>query len=94
MITLVWGTGFKRSFKRALRSRPDLRERIEYTLRLLSEDPFQSVLHTHKLKGELEGSWACTVDFDCRIVFEFVQNPKTGDEEIQLEAVGTHDEVY
>ena len=42
----------------------------------------------------MAGSLACTVDFEYRIVFEFVQNPKTGEEEILLEAIGTHEEVY
>jgi len=52
------------------------------------------LLHTHKLKGDLAGSWACTVDFEYRIVFEFVPDGKTQKEVILLEAVGTHDEVY
>jgi len=42
----------------------------------------------------MTGSLACTVDFEYRIVFEFVPNPKTGEEEILLEAIGTHEEVY
>jgi len=51
-------------------------------------------LHSHKLKGELAGAWACTVDYDNRILFEFVENPQPGDEEILLLTMGTHDEVY
>jgi mRNA-degrading endonuclease YafQ of YafQ-DinJ toxin-antitoxin module len=70
------------------------RERIEHALRLLSKDPFHATLHTHKLKGDMARSLACTVDFEYRIVFEFVPNPKTGEEEILLEAIGTHEEVY
>jgi mRNA-degrading endonuclease YafQ of YafQ-DinJ toxin-antitoxin module len=42
----------------------------------------------------LAGSWACTVDFEYRIVFEFVLDPKTQEDIILLEAVGTHNEVY
>lgn len=94
MITVVWSPGFSRSCKRTLRRRPDLREKIENALRLLSKDPFHTTLHTHKLKGDMAGSLACTVDFEYRIVFEFVPNPKTGEEEILLEAIGTHEEVY
>ncbi len=52
------------------------------------------VLRTHKLKGELSSTWACTVEYDCRIVFEFVKSPVTGEEEILLIDIGTHDEVY
>jgi addiction module RelE/StbE family toxin len=91
---LVWSPGFKRSFKRSVRSKPDLLPKIEQALNLLVEDPFHPMLHTHKLKGNLAGSWACTVDFEYRIVFEFVLDSENEEEMILLEAVGTHDEVY
>ncbi|MGV8175205.1 MAG: type II toxin-antitoxin system YafQ family toxin [Methanothrix sp.] len=94
MNTLVWSPGFKRSFKRSIRRRPDLQEKIENALKLLSDNPYHPVLHTHKLKGDLAGSWACTVDFEYRIVFEFVRDSKTQEEIIMLDAIGTHDEVY
>jgi mRNA-degrading endonuclease YafQ of YafQ-DinJ toxin-antitoxin module len=34
------------------------------------------------------------VDYDNRILFEFVQNPESDEEEILLLTLGTHDEVY
>jgi len=68
--------------------------RIEQALRQLAVGPFAPGLHTHKLKGQLAGTWACTARYDCRIVFEFVLNPESGEEEILLVDVGTHDEVY
>jgi mRNA-degrading endonuclease YafQ of YafQ-DinJ toxin-antitoxin module len=83
-----------RAFKRALRRQPDLRERVERTLKLLAEEPFHPRLHSHKLKGELAGAWACTVDYDTRILFEFVRNLESGEEEILLLTMGTHEEVY
>jgi mRNA interferase YafQ len=92
--TLLWSPGFKRSFKRSVRRKPELKDKIEHALNLLIENPFNPVLHTHKLKGDLAGSWACTIDFEYRIVFEFVKDSETGEEMILLEAVGTHDEVY
>ena len=52
------------------------------------------LLHTHKLNGDLAGSWACTVDFEYRIVFEFVPDAKAQEEVILHEAVGAHNEVY
>jgi addiction module RelE/StbE family toxin len=92
--TLVWSLGFKRTFKRSIRRRPDLQDKIEHALELLVNDAHHPTLHTHKLKGDLAGSWACTVDFEYRIVFEFVRDSETQEEIILLEAVGTHDEVY
>jgi mRNA interferase YafQ len=92
--TLVWSPAFVRAFKRAVRRQPELRARVERTLQQLVEDPFHHTLHSHKLKGTLAGAWACTVDYDNRILFEFVQNPESGEEEILLLTMGTHDEVY
>jgi len=71
-----------------------LKEFVERALRYLAEDPYHPTLHSHKLKGELAGIWACTVDYDNRILFEFVRNQDTGEDEIFLLAIGSHDEVY
>ena len=76
------------------RRHPEMKDKIEDVLRQLAEDPFHPSLHSHKLKGELAGVWACTVDYDNRILFEFVHNPDTEEDEILLLTMGTHDEVY
>lgn len=72
----------------------ELQARIEERLTLLAVDPFDPQLQTHKLKGKLAGAWACSVEYDCRIVFNFVRNLESGEEEILLMDIGTHDEVY
>lgn len=54
--------------------------------------PFIRHVRTHKLKGSLEGSWACSVAYDVRIVFEFVQHGEN--DAILLEAIGSHNEIY
>jgi len=69
-----------------------LAEDIKAALEFLSEDAYDSRLRTHKLKGKLEGSWACSAGYDLRIIFSFVEHE--GAEAILLETVGTHDEVY
>ncbi|MBD2162944.1 type II toxin-antitoxin system mRNA interferase toxin, RelE/StbE family [Calothrix membranacea FACHB-236] len=94
MKTLVLTSSFKRAFKRLVRRKPELQERIQERLALLAVDPFDPLLQTHKLKGKLSGAWACSVEYDCRIVFNFVENPESGEEEILLIDIGTHDEVY
>ncbi len=75
-----------------VKKHPPLVEDIHATLVLLSEDAFHSQLRTHKLKGKLAGSWACSVGYDLRIVFSFVEHE--GTEAILLETIGTHEEVY
>lgn len=94
MRTLVFSSSFKREFKAIIRRRPELKQRIEDRLRVLANDPFDPSLRTHKLKGKLAGSWSCTVEYDCRIVFDFVKNENSGEEEILLIDIGSHDEVY
>lgn len=94
MKKLIYANAFRRSLKKNILQKPDLRSRIENALRLLSENPFNPSLHSHKLKGKLAPLWACTVDYDFRILFMFMPNPDTGEEAILLVSIGTHKEVY
>jgi addiction module RelE/StbE family toxin len=94
MRPLVWTPAFLRALRRRTRHQPELREAIRQTLRQLADDPFHPTLRTHKLTGQLSGVWACRVDYDLRVLFEFAQNEHTGTEEILLLTVGSHDEVY
>ena len=64
MRTLIWSNAFIRAFKRTIRKHPDSRRDIENTLRLLVKYPFAAQLETHKLKGKLAGSWACSAGYD------------------------------
>ena len=94
MRALIWSNAFTRSFKRWMRKRPNLDNDIAEALRLLAVDPFVLQLETHKLKGKLSGSWACSAGYDLRIIFDFVKVEKGGEDDIFLLAIGTHDEVY
>jgi len=94
MTNLMLSSSFKRAFKTIIKRRPDLKTKIENKLRLISEDPYSPILRTHKLKGKLSGAWACSIEYDCRIVFSFEKNQETLEEEINLIDIGTHDEVY
>jgi len=62
--------------------------------RWMRKHPFAPQLETHKLKGKLSGSWACSAGYDLRIVFDFVKAEKDSVGNILLLAIGTHDEVY
>jgi addiction module RelE/StbE family toxin len=94
MRTLIWGKTFIRAFKRTLKKHPELKKDIEETLKLLEKDPFNIQLETHKLKGKLSGSWACSAGYDLRIVFDFVKNAENKEDDILLIEIGTHEEVY
>ena len=93
MRKLTWGSSFRRALKRQVRNQPVLKQRILSTLAQLVEDPFHPQLKTHKLRGQLEGLWACWVEWDCRIIFAFEPNPPEEDSIVLID-IGTHDEVY
>ena len=91
---VVWSAGFTRSVKRLQRQSPNLKNPIAQALAQLETDPFHSSLRTHKLKGDLSNCYVCSVTYSDRIVFKFVMNPDSKEEEVLLLAIGSHDEVY
>ena len=94
MRILVWDNNFKRAFKRVVRKNPRLEDKIFEVLELLVDEPLASALKAHKLKGDLDGLWACWVEYDCRIIYTFQPNPESGEDMIVLIDIGSHDEVY
>lgn len=53
---------------------------------IFRKNPFDKSLRTHKLKGELAGFWSFSINFSCRIIFDF-KDEKT----IRFYYVGDHD---
>ena len=89
---LLRSSAFVRAAQRMLRRNPGAAQDVQAALELLADDAFHPQLRTHKLRGKLEGSWACSAGYDLRIVFRFVHYE--GAEAILLETVGTHEDVY
>jgi len=85
---------FKRSFKRLINKNQQLQDKVLSVLELLGNDPFAPSLKSHKLTGQLNGLWSCTVAYDCRILFSFKKDEMTGDDLIVLIDIGSYDEVY
>jgi addiction module RelE/StbE family toxin len=83
---------FLRSAQRLARKNPDFQEDLRFALNLLSTNALDPRLKSHKLKGRLKGSWACSAGYDLRIIFQYVQHKNR--EVILLEAAGTRDEIY
>ena len=91
---LVWSAKFTRAVKKLARRKPAFLEDLEAALQQLETNPHHPALRTHKLGGDLEGSWACSAGYDFRVVFAFARNAKSREAEILLLSLGTHDEVY
>lgn len=89
---LLRSSAFVRAARKLVKRNPGIADTLRSTLELLSEDAFHPRLRTHKLKGPLADSWACSAGYDLRLVFTFVESE--GNEAILLQTVGTHEEVY
>lgn len=48
-----------------------IKKRAEIKESTFRKNPFDSRLRTHKLSGKFENLWSFSVDYDCRIIFEF-----------------------
>ena len=94
MRELVLTPRFERAFRRLTAKNPALQSQIEATLRRMADNLTDPRLKTHHLSGHLAGLHACSVAYDCRIVFSKQKHPNTGVETLVLINIGTHEEVY
>jgi mRNA-degrading endonuclease YafQ of YafQ-DinJ toxin-antitoxin module len=74
--------------RRARKLREPQAVMLRAALRRFALDPRDPILRTHKLKGELAGYWAFSVQDDLRVLFRW-----DGDVAF-LVNIGSHDEVY
>jgi len=86
---------FAKSFSKALRKKTILRPEFELLfwskVEFFIRDPFDPILKTHKLSGQLRGFWSFSLEYDCRVVFYFTDDkPKKA---VFID-IGTHNEVY
>ena len=89
MTRLIWGSSFKKAYRKTIKNNPHLKERFQKVIKTFEKDPFHPSLKTHKLSGKLKGLWAFVVEYNCRVVFQFLEE---GD--VLLIDIGKHDEVY
>ena len=81
-------TASRRFLRKAKKLREPQASMLRAALRRFAADPRDPVLRTHKLKGDLDGYWAFTVDDDLRVLVRWA-----GDE-VFLVNLGSHDQVY
>lgn len=83
---------FKRKIAKLISSNSQLQEKLFDVYQMMAADLNNPKLKTHKLKGELEEYWACSLTYNIRIIFTFTTHE--GEKIIELLTVGGHDEVY
>ncbi len=74
---------FEKSFRRLLVDIQDIADKKDLLFR---QDAFDPRLRTHKLRGELEGYWAYSVNWHYRVLFRFLN-----ENEVVYYDIGTHD---
>jgi addiction module RelE/StbE family toxin len=79
---------FSVRLKKFLRYHSELENNINRTLKLLIENVHDVNLKTHKLHGKMNTSYACSINYNYRIIFSFDNNC------IYLESIGSHEDVY
>ena len=71
---LIISSAFQRTAKRLSTKGVLTRKAFFEALHLLEHDIAHPRLKTHKLKGEFDGHWACSLGYDLRIIFRLVEN--------------------
>jgi len=85
---IEYSPGYLRQAKKTARKYPHLRKSYTELLDKLSNNPFDPALHTHPLKGAMEGKYACSLTYELRVVFKLYDNI------VRLLGIGSHDEIY
>lgn len=80
---------FDRAYKKRIRGNKELEIRFAERLHRFMENPRDPSLHVHKLSHDLTGLFAFKIDYDCRVVFEYIDP----DHALFVD-IGTHDQVY
>jgi mRNA interferase YafQ len=88
MRTVKTSANFNKVFLKKCIKDSLLKNQVYRTMKDLSEDIFKMSLKTHKLSGKLDNFYSARVNFNWRVIFTF------DDENIYLDSVGSHDEIY
>lgn len=90
MYQIVEKGNFSKTAKKFFKKHPKLADKFKITICKMAEDPFDTSLKMHKLKGKLKDYYAISLTYEFRIVLEIIIIDNT----IYLIDIGTHDEVY
>ena len=84
-MNIYYSSKFAKEYRRLPRKIKLLAEKKEIIFR---KDPYDPSLKTHKLTGRLKDYYSLSIDYQYRIVFEFVKK-----DTVWFHSVGTH-EIY
>lgn len=90
MYSISTSKKFEKKLKKLYKYNKELYLKIKELITTLAENPLNPILKSHKLSGILNGLFAISCGYDCRIIYEIDNTRKT----IILIDFGTHDNVY
>ena len=73
-----------------LKAHPNMRDKYEKMLMLVSINPYHPSLRLHKLQGNLKEFYSVSLDLQYRIILDFIIT----ENEIILLDISSHDDVY
>ena len=76
--------------KKFFKKHNDKKDKFKELISKLEFDPFNPSLNTHKLKGKLKDFYACSLDYEYRIILSIV----IIDDVVYLVDIGKHSDVY
>ena len=79
---IIYSPRFLKDYRRLDKPKKQKAEAKEIIFR---KNPFDKRLKTHKLTGKFENLWSFSVDYDCRITFEF-----KSEKAVIFHAIGGH----
>jgi len=79
---------YSSEFKKKVKKYSHLKKTIIQRINLFKKNPFDLRLKTHKLSGELKDYWSFSINYNIRILFEFISDRKVG-----FVDIGSH-EIY
>jgi len=79
---IIYSPQFVKDYKRLS---SQLKLKAEVKEKIFCSNPFDGRLKTHKLSGKLRDFWSFSIDYDCRIIFEF-----KSEKVIIFHAIGGH----
>ena len=88
MIEFIWDESFKRKYKKLTHYDSNFKSIFWKKFKKFSENPNAPTFKTHKLSGKLSNCYSATFEYDCRIIFQYIDSNT-----ILLIDIGSHDEV-
>lgn len=90
MFEIIRTENFIKKGRNFFKKHPELVNKFKELVEKLENNPFDSFLRTHKLKGRMKDFYACSINYEYRIILVIVVR----DQEIFLVDIGSHKKVY